>query len=834
MRTRLVALFLLLISVSLAFAQQRADDWYVGKPIKDITFDGLKHVKASELEGVIQPYIGRLFKDDLFWELQGRLYALEYFDVITPSAVPANPEGSAVIIKFTVTEKPVVSKINFEGNKGLRRNELLDVITIKTNDVVNQIKQKADEQAIRNKYMEKGYPDVKVTSDTKKNKDGSVDLTFTIQEGEKITVDAIRFEGNTAFSEKTLRGILSLKTKSLFNDGAYQEAKLNADKNTVVQYYQERGYIDAAVTDVVKEIHKDAQGHNLVTITFRIHEGKVYIFDGISFEGNKIFSTEKLSALVYSKSGQIINGKKLEADFQRIADLYYENGYIFNTISHREIRNEAEGKIAYLVSIVERDRAHIENIIIRGNKKTKDSVILREIPLETGDIFSKTKVLDGMRNLYNLQYFSSVTPETPPGSADNLMNLVFNVEEQPTADIQFGLTFSGTSTPDAFPISGLVKWNDRNFLGQGNIFGVEVNGSPDTQSVSVQYTQRWMLGLPLSGGFDFTAKHTALKALMDSSAPFFNGDETYAYPDGFNTYQEYIDAAKTPADEYLMKYDQWNLSVGFSTGYRFTTAYGNLNLGGGIRSGLILNSYDATLYRPFDPTLRAGNNLWTPANSVWTSVALDNRDVYYDPSRGYYGIQRVGYYGILPFELEHYVKTDTKAEYFHTLFEFPLTDNFKFKTVFGIHSGLSFIFPQWFNGEPKINSTNMLAIDGMFTARGWYSERLNYGLALWENWAELRTPLVPGVLAWDWFIDAAAVKDTPQHFFQYLEPEDFRFSLGGGFRFTIPQFPFRFSLAKRFKIVNGAVEWQAGGIGHSASDPTSGLDFVISFALSTY
>jgi len=139
----------------------------------------------------------------------------------------------------------------------------------------------------------------------------------------------------------------------------------------VAQYYQERGYIDATVTDVVKETHKDVQGHNLVTLTFRIHEGKVYIFDGISFEGNKIFSTEKLSALVYSKPGQIINGKKLESDFQRIADLYYENGYIFNTISHRELRDEAEGKIAYLVSIVERDRAHIENIIIRGNKKPR-------------------------------------------------------------------------------------------------------------------------------------------------------------------------------------------------------------------------------------------------------------------------------------------------------------------------------------------------------------------------------------------------------------------------------------------------------------------------------
>jgi outer membrane protein insertion porin family len=91
-----------------------------------------------------------------------------------------------------------------------------------------------------------------------------------------------------------------------------------------------------------------------------------------------------------------------------------------------------------------------------------------------------------------------------------------------------------------------------------------------------------------------------------------------------------------------------------------------------------------------------------------------------------------------------------------------------------------------------------------------------------------------GILAFDWFFDAAAVKATPQKFFGELRSEDFRFSLGGGLRFTVPQFPFRFSLAKRFKLVDGNVQWQAGGIGRSESDPTSGLDFVISFALATY
>jgi outer membrane protein insertion porin family len=521
----------------------------------------------------------------------------------------------------------------------------------------------------------------------------------------------------------------------------------------------------------------------------------------------------------------------VEADLQRVMNLYAENGYIFNTILPNENRDIAEGILSFRVTIVERGRAHIEHVVVRGNEKTKDQVILREIPLEAGDVFSRTKLLDGQRNLLNLQYFSNVIPDMTPGSSDSLMDLVFTVEEQPTTDIQFGLTFSGSSDPDAFPISGLIKWNDRNFLGYGNMVGAEVNASPDTQSASLEYTHRWIFGLPLSGGFDFTVRHTKRQAAMDERAPFFNGDEKESFPDGFDSYADYIDSSKYPPETDLIDYDQWSLSVGFSTGYRFTTFLGNLGLGGGIRSGVIKNIYDADIHRPFDPTLREGNNQWTPANSVWTSISLDQRDIYYDPSKGYYGTQRFGYYGIFPFEREHYMKSDTKAEYFLTLFSLPITDTYNFKAIFGIHTGVSFILrqPGFFDHElPLIEESNKLAVDGMFVGRGWTGERANKGLALWENWAEIRFPLVPGILALDWFFDAAAVKSTPDTFFNDFHMEDMRFSFGGGLRFAIPQFPFRFIFAKRFKVIDGEIEWQQGNIG------SAGIDFVISFALSTY
>ncbi|MDR2143342.1 MAG: outer membrane protein assembly factor BamA [Treponema sp.] len=814
----------------------QAADWYKGKPIKDIVFDGLNHVRASELESTVESFRGKIFSDELFLDLQSRIYALDLFETITPTTIPADPQGSEVILQFKVIKLPVISRITFVGNSGVKRRELMDAISVKVNDVANQMLVRADEEAIKTKYTEKGFPDARVRWELRKAKNDTVELIFHIVEGERTTVADVYFEGNSVYSNSTLRGQLSMRPKGLGRDGSFQEARLLADRDAITMYYQNRGYLDAEVTDVVQELVKDENGNNSMTITYRIYEGRTYTFAGISFEGNDIFSGEELLELVRSTPGELANASRVEADLQRIADLYYENGYIFNTINREEIRNPEEGTIAFKISIVERGRAHIENIIVRGNEKTKDFVILREIPLEPGDVFSKTKVMEGMRNLYNLQYFSTIIPDTPPGSTDNLMDLVVTVEEQSTTELQFGITFSGSSDPDDFPISGILGLTDRNFLGYGSQLKGEIIASPSNQSLSLQYSQRWLQDIPLSWGVDLTVNHASRLTAMNNgiTGPLFDGDETYAYPDGFDSYDDYIAKSKIPDDEFLMDYEQWYVSLGLSSTYRWSTPLGVLGTGGGIRTGFVNNSFD-DLLRPFDPVIRERNGRWTPINSLWTLVYLDRRDLVYDPSRGYYASQRFGFYGLFPIEQEHYIKSDTKAEYFLTLLNIPVTDKWSFKTVLALHSGLSFIFPQFGMDDPVVEETNKLSIDGMFIGRGWYNERINSrGYALWENWAELRIPLVPNLLAFDWFFDADVAKATPEQFFGRLAAEDWRFSLGGGLRFTLPQFPFRFLVAKRFKIVNGDVEWQGGNMFSNPDDPTSGLDFIISFALTTY
>ena len=512
---------------------QAEEDWYLGKPIKSIEFTGLETVKPNTLEPIVRPYVGQAFTLELFWEIQGKLYALDYFQSLEGNAEPGDEARGSVIVRFTVKERPTVSEIVLEGNRSVRRTDILDTVQVKQGDMVGEVQVTADAAAIRDLYLKKGYLDAGVTG-TLEPVEGQnlVRVVFHVTEGVQTAIRDIRFVGNEFASEGTLRRTMETKEQGLFNKGLFEESKLEEDLLKIQAYYGEKGYVDAKVVRVEREVEPDPEsGRNNLNLTLYIQEGRQYRYSGMSFEGNQIFSDSTLEDLVRQDPGAVLNQSRLEVDFQRVTDLYYENGYIFNVITREEVRDEQAGTIHYVVRIAEKDRAHIENIIIRGNEKTKDSVIQRELPFEVGDIFNKTEIIQGLRNLYNLQFFNSITPETPQGSAEGLMDLVINVEEGSTANINFGVMFSGGD----YPISGMVKWQERNFLGRGQGLGVNLEFSNLRQLASFEFSEPWMFGKPWLGGASLSIEHAVVPNVPQSMIGMFNGDEDYAFPDGYIT-----------------------------------------------------------------------------------------------------------------------------------------------------------------------------------------------------------------------------------------------------------------------------------------------------------
>lgn len=770
-----ISFFVCLFLTSALWAQEESDTWHLNKPITSITFKGLKNIKKSELDGITSSFINRPFTDELFGNLIDRLYALDFFDEIEPSAQHDRKKKGSVEIVFKVVEKPVVSRIIFSGNNKIRNGELKDVVSLKVDEIFVNTKMLVDERAIRDKYLEKGYLDVKVSSSTSEDEDGIV-VTFKIEEGFNTIVTDIAFSGNRVMTSKTLASRLKLKKKGLFKKGAFEESQLELDKQQIVKYYKDAGYINASVVDVIRESSRNEnQKRNELSLTFVIQEGAQYSFGGISFTGNTIFPDEKLDSFIKLKQGDVFNFTKFNESLMGITDLYYENGYTSNQFDPIMNQDSEARVVTVILSIRENSRSHIEHILVRGNTKTKDEVILREIPVEPGDVFSKAKLTNGLRNLYNLQYFSGVIPDVIPGSEENLVDVVISVEEQSTTSIEFGLTFSGVSDPDDLPFALFLKWQDSNIKGTGKSISASTTLSTDEQSVSVGFGENWLFGKPISFSESLTVSHANLNALR-----------TVVLPDG-----------SVDDDSYYLSYEQWNISLNTSLGHRWTPNFAIISLSGGLTNRLLNNIYDEDLYSPLDTSISEYANKWGLKNAVWLAVSFDGRDMNWDPSRGWFLSQRVSWYGLTPFEDEFYLQTATKSEIYFTLWNLPVTDNWSWKMVLAGYSGLTMQIP---GPDSFVGRTSQLYIDGMFTARGWTDIYNSVrGRALWSSYLELRMPVVRGIFSIDGFLDAAAIKDNPNAMFTNLDVNDFYFSTGPGLRFSIQQFPLRLLFANTFR-----------------------------------
>jgi outer membrane protein insertion porin family len=277
-----------------------------------------------------------------------------------------------------------------------------------------------------------------------------------------------------------------------------------------------------------------------------------------------------------------------------------------------------------------------------------------------------------------------------------------------------------------------------------------------------------------------------------------------------------------------MRYDAYDIVLGLSTGYKFATPLGFLGFTGSYSPSLRYIHYDDSLYRPFEVTVRSNNNSWNLIDAVTAGAYLDGRDIFWNPTKGYYVGQSFTYTGGFILGFRDYIRSDSTLEGFATLLNVPIAESWSLMFVLAAHSGLSMILPNYgynpYTGHwgmyTLTDDTDLLYIDGMTVGRGW---RVLYGNALWDNKLELRMPLAKDYVWLVGFFDAAALWPDVNLIGGNLN--NYYFSYGLGFRFVIPQFPIRVYLARDFKVDNqGNVTYQPGDF----SIGSWGLKFVIS------
>ena len=785
MRRRFLSILFSVFFVFGAFAQSEDSDWFWGHTISKVEFEGLHTIKKSELTGVAGTFVGQPFTEELYAEILDRLYALDYFEDIEPYA-NHDKDPEKILLVFKVTEYPSISKIEFTGNQKIRNGELRELVKTKPNDIFNENRLLVDERLIRDHYIEKGYTDSIVTHKVE-NSGSSLVVTFEIQEGKNTVISEIHMSGNSIVSERVLKGKISLKEAGFLKDGAFKSSALEQDKKKIISYYNERGYIDANILDVKIEStdNEEKQRVDLV-ITFIIQEGAQYTYAGLTITGNQIFSTERLAACMKLKQGAIFNSIKFEEGISGITGLYYDSGYMSNGFYPVPDKDTDRKEISYNLVIEERARSHVENVLVNGNLKTKDYVITREIPIEAGDVFTRDKVISGMRNLYNLQYFSNIIPDVTQGTEQNLVDLVFNVEETSTISMNFGMAFSGVSEPGDIPVSLYLTVANTNLFGEGKSISTTINAAKKAQSLDFSYSQNWIGNLPIT----------------------FSESLSFSHSESYSSVMLYQPNGIFDQYNYYTEYENFSATLGTGLGRRWFPKFAILSLTGGLSNTLTKYKLDEQSYVTSDSGISMFANRVGLMNSLWTSFSMDNRDINYDPSKGWFASQKFTFYGLVPvLEKEFFLSSETKLEGYLTLFDFHLNEVNSLKGILALYTGLTMMFPL---RNSVISDSNKPYIDGMFTGRGWaelYRSSDAKGKILWNTQLEFRVPLVPGVVGIDFFHDAVAVKPEVNQLFNNLSLNDFYFSMGPGIRFLMQQFPLHLLFTWRYQVQDGKVMW---------------------------
>ncbi len=884
MNIRVFALLLLFVfSVNMqVMAQETAAEqtqetaaeevWYLNKEISGFEYVGLRVIGRVDMNNVLSNYRGQEFTSELLQEIQETLYELEFFQELIPEA-KQGPNGE-LILSFTFIENPSISRIRFIGNERIGSSTLLGAVSVRRNEIVNDLKLKRDIQELTKTYYNQGYPNVQIDYQTipdevLKNK---VEVLFTIVENSRITISEIAFVGNNFYSDEKLTSIISSKVRSIFQKGTFSDIQIANDKRLIEEEYSRQGFIDAKVVDVITEKIQDPEDNvsSNVKVRFVISENSQYILGDISFGGNLVFSTEELRRLFVIQENDILDFTKIQVGYDALRLKYADEGFIFNRFVIDEDKDENIKKISYSIEIEEYGQSHIENIIFRGNITTKDFVVERELVFEEGDLFSSRALKQSRLNLLGTRYFKNVIPETKPGSVPGLVDLVLNLEEDSSRDIRVGLTFGGSIE---FPVSLYLTWNQSNLFGRGLTWNNSVVASYGEQTFESTFIEPYFLGSAflLSASLFFTHE-IITNASQDIRSPFLNGEggsvnyDPYTGKYVFTSPTTHNGVSYAAGDPFpgtpsssqisdlglevdrdffgsflnsiynnsLMDYDSYRIGGSLGTGYTYRTPFGNFGTRVSLGSTFSYVYYDKLSFRSANLQTRKNLETWRVFNSLSLTLFYDSRDLYFAPSSGFYVKQNFTFVGGLLFGDSHFIRTNTLAEAHVTLFDWQLLSNWSWKMVLAGQTSFSSIIPQFFYPQGSSFATDgptfsqKLRLNGITDARGWY--RIYNGEATWNSWVELRMPLFEDIIWWDQFFEVAALWTSYKDLNIY--DTNVYFTFGSGFRFVLRQFPLRVYFAKRFLLQDGVIDWQRGNLTASSNvNDDSGIDLIFSISI---
>lgn len=493
---------ILIFAASWSLQAQTEPPAQQGPPlIKDIEiqFVGPQTVSKDKILAQMQTKTGRPYSESL---VEQDIKALYRTSQVQNVRIFGQAEGEGVKVIVVIQTRSLVNEIEIEGATRISAKSLRKKIDLKINGPLSEEELSKARDKIVEAYQAKGFTDVdvKYKVDTDETH-GTSRVVYTITEGTKGAVGAIRFEGNTKFPDKVLRKQMKTKGKTLYSfidkSGRLDETQLEQDLAAVKEYYQDHGYIDVEVKEVRRERAKGK-----MTIVVVLEEGRLYRVGKIRITGTKAAPEQKVRLLIKMKEGGVYSPKQIREDSKKIADAYGSGGYVDLQVTPTGVP-AGEGRIDVHYDIQEGGPSFVQRINIVGNTRTKDKVIRREVLIAPGDILNSVRVETTKKRLDNLGYFEKVETFPEDTGVPGRKDLTIQVQEKRTGSLNFG---AGFSTIDQ--LVGFVEMSQGNFdllnwpsfTGAGQKFRFRIQYGNTRKDVTLSLTEPYFLDRRISLG----------------------------------------------------------------------------------------------------------------------------------------------------------------------------------------------------------------------------------------------------------------------------------------------------------------------------------------------
>jgi outer membrane protein insertion porin family len=496
--------------------------------VAEVRIAGNQRIEQDAIRRVIKTKAGDIVSPKALSDDLKAIYGMGYFEDIRVEASEA-PTGK--VVAFQVVEKPTIRKILISGNNIYDDEEIRNNLTISTGSILNVFKINSNIKAIETFYKEKNYHNVRIAYEVQPLENNQADIEIKIEEGEKIRIKTIFFEGNAAFDAKKLKKVMKTSEKGFFSwltsSGELNREDLNQDVTKLAAFYHNNGYIDAKVGEPVIEFID-----NWIYLTIKIEEGAQFRVGKIDVTGDLVQPKDKLIEQLKIRKEEYYNREVIRNDVLLLADICADVGFAYAEVIPRVDEDRKNLIVNITYAIDKKKKVYFEQILISGNSKTRDKVIRRQLKVYEKELYNGKGLKEGVRSLYRMDYFEDIKVNTEKGGADDLMTLKVEVAEKPTGAFSFGAGYS--TVEQLFAIASITQ---RNLFGRGQTLKLEGEFGAVTTRYTLSFTEPWLLDIPLSAGFDLyqqdrtypTYERNSLGGRLRLGYPVFDYTRAYLY-----------------------------------------------------------------------------------------------------------------------------------------------------------------------------------------------------------------------------------------------------------------------------------------------------------------